>query len=531
MFLTLHRYILRELVRIFVLATIALTLILSVGSILRPIQEYGVGPHQVARLMVYFMPVMLTFVLPLAALFAASLTYGRFAGDNEIDACKASGVSPLTLIYPGFILALLVAMANLALSFHVMPSYIRKAERTIKDDAKQILFRNIQKKGYYQFPHQPYTIYADNANAAENILSGVVVIIDTAQRKADEVIVTEDARVSFTQLDDGGTEVRVDTYNIKNIGGASDTWFNAQEKAVLVRRFGSALEDKIRFKSVAELKRILADPLSFPPIGNSAEAAVDRFALELLHQDINEVVSRNAGSFTFDYGTHLLRIAPSRVALGNRSVDLLDGVEAEEIDRTTGKPIRKLQCEQGALRLGKNSDSPSLTLTLDNVSSDRSLAVVMHETLPSLALPKTLTPAFAPNRLNWLLQESPFTLLTAGPSQALTHARQYFVNNYQLTHAEIRSEIHTRLVFGLGCIPMILIGIGMGILKRGGHALSAFASSCLPALVLVVGIVSGKQLNENMTASQGWGGIALIWSGLVVLCLIWLVVLRKLVKN
>ncbi|MBW3019425.1 LptF/LptG family permease, partial [Candidatus Woesearchaeota archaeon] len=96
MLFTLHRYIFRELFRVFLLAAIALSLILSLGSILQPVQEYGVGPRQVVHLMGYFLPITLTFVLPMAALFAGALVYGRFTSDNEYDACRASGISVLT---------------------------------------------------------------------------------------------------------------------------------------------------------------------------------------------------------------------------------------------------------------------------------------------------------------------------------------------------------------------------------------------------------------------------------------------------
>ena len=51
MVFTLQRYIFRELFRIFILATIGLTLILSLGGILRPVQEYGVGPRQVVHIL------------------------------------------------------------------------------------------------------------------------------------------------------------------------------------------------------------------------------------------------------------------------------------------------------------------------------------------------------------------------------------------------------------------------------------------------------------------------------------------------
>jgi lipopolysaccharide export system permease protein len=71
---------------------VALTLIVSLGGILRPVQEFGVAPRQVVDILSYFMPISLTFVLPVAALFAAALAYGRFASDNELDACRASGV-------------------------------------------------------------------------------------------------------------------------------------------------------------------------------------------------------------------------------------------------------------------------------------------------------------------------------------------------------------------------------------------------------------------------------------------------------
>jgi len=106
MVFTLHRYLFREIFRIFLLASLALTLILSLGSILRPVQEYGVGPGQVIHLMGYFLPITLTFVLPMSALFAGALVYGRFTSDNELDACRASGISILTMVYPGLTLAI-----------------------------------------------------------------------------------------------------------------------------------------------------------------------------------------------------------------------------------------------------------------------------------------------------------------------------------------------------------------------------------------------------------------------------------------
>ncbi|UCG50015.1 MAG: hypothetical protein JSU94_09560, partial [Phycisphaerales bacterium] len=98
------------------------------------------------------------------------------------------------------------------------------------------------------------------------------------------------------------------------------------------------------------------------------------------------------------------------------------------------------------------------------------------------------------------------------------------------TLAEIQAEINSRLVFGIGCVPMILIGIGRGIIKKGGHLLSAFGASCVPAAVLIVCIISGKHVTENLGA-QSLSGTALIWLGLALLSMLTAVIYRKLLKG
>jgi len=77
---------------------------------------------------------------------------------------------------------------------------------------------------------------------------------------------------------------------------------------------------------------------------------------------------------------------------------------------------------------------------------------------------------------------------------------------------------------------MILIGIGLGVVKKGGHMLSAFAASCVPAAVLIVCVISGKNITENL-GSQGISGMLLTWTGLVVLTVLAIVMYHKLLKN
>lgn len=98
------------------------------------------------------------------------------------------------------------------------------------------------------------------------------------------------------------------------------------------------------------------------------------------------------------------------------------------------------------------------------------------------------------------------------------------------TQVDIKAEMNSRLVFGIGCLPMILIGIGLGIINRGGHLLSAFGASCIPSAVLIVAIISGKHLTENMTA-QGVSGIAVMWVGLAFLIVLAAWLYRRLARS
>jgi len=79
-------------------------------------------------------------------------------------------------------------------------------------------------------------------------------------------------------------------------------------------------------------------------------------------------------------------------------------------------------------------------------------------------------------------------------------------------------------------VPMILIGIGLGIVKRGGHMLSAFGASCVPAAVLIVTIISGKHVTENVGA-QAVSGILVMWGGLGFLILLAAFIYGRLLRH
>ncbi len=506
MVFTLHRYIFREAFRVFVLAAVALTLIMSLGSILRPVQEYGVGPRQVVHLMGYFLPITLTFVLPMAALFAATLVYGRLASDNELNACRASGISLLTLVYPGLALAIMVAIANLILSFHVVPAFVHRAQKSLKADAKQILFRNIQRRGFYALPpDELYRIYADQVNSQNNTLSGIV-ITEVKNNEIKNIITAESARVHFNPHD-RFNEVQIMAHNTHQMGAAEEGWFFV-EWLPLTKEFPSLLSDNIKFKEIDEMKKIRLDLMRFYPIAKLARQAYAQFTTELLAEDI---AARGANNFyKLQNDVTLVEFTAGDCYLRDeRQLELSGKVVVVESDVVSGKPLRTSRCTRALLHIEGDELAPTLTMELYNAvwrQANGSEGLAGRRIIRGLLLPRTVTDKFkTADVLRTIHPDSTASALRNGPSPKLQDMQSRLSRKIRKTLAEIMAEMHTRLVFGIGCIPLILIGIGLGIILKGGLLLRAFGASCVPAAMLIVCIMTGKNITKNLNAQAGSG--------------------------
>ena len=542
MLFTLHRYVFRELFRVFLLAAVALTLILSLGSVLQPIQEYGVGPRQVVYLMGYFLPITLTFVLPMAALFAGALVYGRLASDNELDACKASGISLPAMTYPGLALAILVAIANLILSFYVMPVFVHRAEQSFKADAKQILFRNIERRRYYELPPDGrYLIYADRANLQNDTLLGAVVT-EMKENQIEKIIVAEVAKVIFN-VNETFSQVQIIAYKANQMGAEGE---GGAELGSITREVGSLLGDEINFKKIDEMRRIQANPMEFYPVAQLAREMYGQLFVELLAEDIRSRTAPDISNFPDlrpGSGGYELLGEPNSVKFTARQcrlqgddVELFDEVMIVEYDTDSKQPLHTFTCARASLHMEGDLLVPTLTMDISSArdvdSGQLTMRYIVRGLIPPRAVEdkvnefKTRKGSLKPRELASGLSAIP----GLQPSTDLRELAGRLHWEILTAFVQIKAEIHSRLVFGTGCIPMILIGIGLGIIKKGGHLLSAFGASCVPAAVLAVCIMSGKQLTQNLSA-QTISGIGLMWGGMGFLSLLAVVIYAWLFKH
>lgn len=536
MIFTLHRYIFRELFNVFALTTIALTLILSVVLLVPIIQDYGVSPEQIIHLLGYFLPVTLTFVLPISALFASSLIYGRFAADRELDACRASGVSVQSLIYPGLMLAILVAVANLLLSFYVAPAFIHRSERSVKADAEQILFRNLQKNGHYTLPGSDYRMYAEQTVPENNLLEGVIVV-DDPQARASRIFTAERAVV---QIDTHQTynQARVMLYNAWRF---YDNNYFYVGNTVFSRTFPPLLSDDIKFQKIEQLKKIQANKINFYPIRELAMRIRAQLAVEMLADDISRQMIRSreyyqfrdadgsrayllsVGSVTVDSKeSHRLKFGPPIIL---HQIDLDRNVLEVQFESTEGR----LEVEN------ENAENIRFGLLLENPGWERPgqpRRIMLQKYAGNIQPPSTISSALEMDRLFQQAENAgieAFELETTPSPQLKTLVKQW-PRAIEKVDNEIYAEVHSRLVLGLGCVALILTGIALGIQFRGGHVLSAFGASAIPGGVLVTFILSGKALTNN-PATPAVTGVMVMWAGLGVLGVLTFWIYRKLLRT
>ncbi len=139
----LTRYVLFEILKIFIVSLIALTLLILLIGVGRELLRRGLGLVAVIQLLPFVLPISLQFAFPATALFSVCCVYGRMAADGEVATVKASGISPLKLLQPAIVFAALLSPAavyisDLAVSWG-RPGVNRVVLMSIEDIAYRVL--------------------------------------------------------------------------------------------------------------------------------------------------------------------------------------------------------------------------------------------------------------------------------------------------------------------------------------------------------------------------------------------------------
>ena len=149
----LSRYVLAELLQVFLVALSALTLFMLVVGLVKEAQQQGLGLLQIARLVPYVLPEAMRFAVPGTMLFAVASVFGRMSATNEITALKAAGISPMAAMWPAFVLAVAVSVVSVWLN-DIAVSWGRDGiRRVIVSSVEEIIYGRLRQHRSYSAPN------------------------------------------------------------------------------------------------------------------------------------------------------------------------------------------------------------------------------------------------------------------------------------------------------------------------------------------------------------------------------------------
>ena len=130
MILLQRRVFLELMGNAFVAVALLLAVLLLITSVTLVSQVEGLGAVEFLSAIPVFLAASSNVVLPLAVLVAVVMTYGRLAADNEVDAVRASGINPWSLLVPGLVFGALAGVL-LLLALDYGEPYAKREQRRI----------------------------------------------------------------------------------------------------------------------------------------------------------------------------------------------------------------------------------------------------------------------------------------------------------------------------------------------------------------------------------------------------------------
>ncbi|MBC7216859.1 MAG: LptF/LptG family permease [Candidatus Caldatribacterium sp.] len=197
---TLDRYVIRQTSGSFLFGVFLFVAILSAGDLLfrlaRMWLREGLPGGKVVAIFFLSLPQLLVYVLPMALLLGILLVVGRMAGDSEVVALRASGVSLFRFFLPFFLFSLWVCAGTIVLQEVALPLSALKLKEVWEEGmvsswpvAERTFFRDASEEGVERL------FYVREVDARNALLEGVVVQEYTGE-KLRRIINAERARVS-----------------------------------------------------------------------------------------------------------------------------------------------------------------------------------------------------------------------------------------------------------------------------------------------------------------------------------------------
>ena len=553
---TLYGYVLRELLKTFGLTLLALTALFTLGGGLYNVLKYeGVGAGDLFGFLPMLVPIVLAMVMPIAALFAVTMVYGRLANDNELQACRASGINIHRLFLPALLLSVFVAAFSLMFSDLVVPDLTRRVDGYARANLRDIAFTKFQVSGYVRYERDDGERWLVTAKRVQipgeqalrkqklPVDEEITYLLVEEPRflridQNDRIMQFTSARHGLCQFDARRRPLEVTLF----VDQARD--FDVRGRSVQLKRqqlgpFLIPLEfpRKASMVDLATLSRWRQQPWLVDKLRPDEEAFERLLETQLLYDYCATQVDAHQPIALVDEGNDAWQLTAGDVRLGEKGM-WLSGVRLSQVGGDPGRPLY-LEAPTAMLRTRPTIDRRTVVeLRLEGTAdvpvrehnpraSDYEAGRPRASFLPEAAF---LIPAFVVREMQEYTPARIFDPAEKLPIPVeLAEKRTKLLDKAALQQRKMATVIHFRLGYSSSVLVTIVMAAALGVIFRGARALAAFALGCIPFACVGILMAMGRQLGEK-EATQMLSPI-LTWGGLAALAVADIVILRLGVRR
>lgn len=167
----------RELVPPFAFSLFALTFILLMDQLFRLIDLFvrkGLPLDIVGQILIYTLPLIVSYTAPMAILVAVVMNFGRFAQDNEILALKTNGLSFFSIIRAPFMLILLFMIFLILFNNYILPESNHRVRNLMLDVSRKRPTVRLP-EGVFTNDFPGYTVYVGKKDERQSKIYDVTI--------------------------------------------------------------------------------------------------------------------------------------------------------------------------------------------------------------------------------------------------------------------------------------------------------------------------------------------------------------------
>lgn len=196
----LSRYILLEHVGPFFFAFIIITFILIIDFVphlVDMIVGKDLPTSIILKVFFYQIGWMIALSVPMSALVATLMAFGRLTSDFEVTALKASGVHLMRIMFPVILAACAVAYGLVYFNNEVLPDLNHRA-RVLMQDIKRMRPTLQMSSGAFVTDIPGYIILIDSINHTTSEMTGVKIMELDKKRQSPRTIVAQSGILTFS---------------------------------------------------------------------------------------------------------------------------------------------------------------------------------------------------------------------------------------------------------------------------------------------------------------------------------------------